>query len=96
MSDQATELLRKLTNRVERLAFDMPAPNEYTPQFVQLCQEARAFLSHPQPTPEEVREALEASLLSGRLFGNYEEPLNDYGKRIVRVILTKIGKEEKD
>lgn len=30
---------------VEKLAFDMPAPNPYTPQFVMLCVEARRLLN---------------------------------------------------
>jgi hypothetical protein len=36
---------------------------------------------------ESVQAALQQSLLSGYLFGKYDEPLNDYGRRLVRVIL---------
>ena len=37
--------LRSFVDRVERIAFDMEPPNPYTPQFVQICCEARALLS---------------------------------------------------
>ena len=38
---EAQGLLREFANRVERLAFDMEAPNVHTPQFVQLAHEMR-------------------------------------------------------
>ena len=37
---------------------------------------------------------LELSLKTGLLLGNYNEPLNDYGKRLVRVILTTLRAAE--
>lgn len=36
--------LGTLCESVERIAFEMPAPNEYTPQFVQRTQAARLIL----------------------------------------------------
>jgi hypothetical protein len=36
--------LRVLCDSVERIAFEMPPPNEYTPQFVQRAQAARLVL----------------------------------------------------
>ena len=35
--------------------------------------------------------ALQASLRSGLLFGRVDEPLDDYGKRLVRVILSEFA-----
>src|SRR5688500_14056825 len=38
------QLLKNFIGSVERIAFSMKAPNEHTPQFVSLCQEARTIL----------------------------------------------------
>ena len=37
---------------------------------------------------------LRDSLRSGRLFGEYDEPLDDYGKRVVRRILRALAAEQ--
>lgn len=42
------------------------------------------------PQDAETRAALEESLRSGLLFGNADEPLDAYGKRIVRVIVSRL------
>lgn len=38
------KLLENFIGSVERIAFSMAPPNEYTPRFVGLCQEARTVL----------------------------------------------------
>ena len=40
----AADLLEPFTKAVEKLAFEMPPPNEYTPRLVQMCIEQRAML----------------------------------------------------
>lgn len=49
MTDQ--ELLREFARAVERLAFRIPAPNNWTPQFVQLAQSAivESYLAGKRP-----------------------------------------------
>jgi hypothetical protein len=39
--------LMQMANRIEALAFQMKAPNAYTPQFVMLANELRARLPKP-------------------------------------------------
>src|SRR5687767_7578499 len=39
---ELSEQFEQFINAVEQLAFAMRAPNNYTPQFVQLCTQARA------------------------------------------------------
>lgn len=41
-----------------------------------------------------LRDALNESLRSGLLFGWYDEPLDGYGKRIIRVIVSAIEREQ--
>ena len=45
--------LMKMANRIEALAFEMKAPNAYTPQFVMLANEIRmrARLAQPEQEP---------------------------------------------
>ena len=44
-------LAKSFTDAVMKLAFSMPAPNVFTPQFVQLCINAQTMLSAAtQPT----------------------------------------------
>jgi hypothetical protein len=45
--------LMKMANRIEALAFEMKAPNAYTPQFVMLANEIRmrARLAQPEQKP---------------------------------------------
>ena len=38
----------------------------------------------------EIKRELGESLQRGLLFGDYNEPLDDYGKRLIRVILARI------
>lgn len=48
---EAWRNLEHFISAVERLAFEMPAPNPYTPRFVQMCVEARsAFLAQASRT----------------------------------------------
>lgn len=46
--DRLRALFRITAGQIERLAFDMPAPNDYTPQFVMLANDIRAALE-PKP-----------------------------------------------
>jgi len=50
---------------VEKLAFSMPAPNVYTPQFVQLCVEARSALLQSEISPIRTRDELKAEITHG-------------------------------
>ena len=43
--------LMQMANRIEALAFEMKAPNDYTPRFVMLANEMRAALAQPEPEP---------------------------------------------
>ena len=49
------ELLRDFANAVEALAFKMPPPNEWTPQFVQLAQSALTYPSRLSSVVEATR-----------------------------------------
>lgn len=49
MSDRE---LMQMANRIEALAFEMKAPNSYTPQFVMLANEIRARARLAQPDTE--------------------------------------------
>lgn len=60
--------LKAFIDAVERLAFDMKPPNPYTPQFVQLCVEARTRLMRP-----EVEEHLTAEQAVRRIDELHEE-----------------------
>jgi hypothetical protein len=52
------EIVSKFIDAIEKLAFSMPAPNAYTPQFVMLCIEARRRLASSLPSDGEgVKEA---------------------------------------
>jgi hypothetical protein len=42
------EQMRAYIDRFEKLAFEMRAPNPFTPRFVQLCVEARQLLNERQ------------------------------------------------
>lgn len=44
-AERLEEMFRLFANAVEKRAFEMPAPNQYTPIFVQLVVEARAALA---------------------------------------------------
>jgi hypothetical protein len=46
--ERLTALVKLIVDRIERLAFDMPPPNEFTPQFVMLTNAARRALE-PKP-----------------------------------------------
>jgi hypothetical protein len=41
---------------VEKLAFEMPVPNPYTPRFIQMCVEARQAFGSTK-SEEEINEA---------------------------------------
>lgn len=45
--------LKALADAMEKLAFEMPAPNEFTPRFVQLAVAARSLALHQAARPEE-------------------------------------------
>lgn len=47
------KVLDKLLEQVEALAFEMPAPNAYTPRFMELVVAARAARDNPLPAPPE-------------------------------------------
>jgi hypothetical protein len=55
MTHPSPELLA-FAEAVERLAFEMPAPNAFTPRFVQMCIEARRRRS--SPAGEEIDTAI--------------------------------------
>lgn len=40
-NDALRKLIKEFADAVERLAFTIPPPNEFTPQFVQMAQAAR-------------------------------------------------------
>jgi hypothetical protein len=51
--------VRQFVDAVEQLAFEMPAPNGYTPRFVQICAGMQASLAaHPAPAADAEVEAL--------------------------------------
>lgn len=41
MACELERVLEDFTKAVEKIAFEIPAPNPYTPRLVQMCQEAR-------------------------------------------------------
>lgn len=45
IADIRNAVLNDFVQAVERLAFEMPAPNEYTPRFVQLCVTAQQLIA---------------------------------------------------
>ena len=48
------ELLQQALDALEKLAFEMPPPNQYTPRFVMLIQGIRTALASPeQPVSED-------------------------------------------
>jgi hypothetical protein len=50
------ELLQRFIGAVEKIAFEIPAPNPYTPRFIQCCIDMR-MRSRPMPG-KRAREAL--------------------------------------
>lgn len=51
----ADEMLKRVADKIERIAFFIPSPNEYTPQFIQLAVDIRCHIA-ALSTPE--REAV--------------------------------------
>jgi len=43
------EAIKRIATQIEYLAFQMPPPNSYTPQFVMLAEALRAALAQPEP-----------------------------------------------
>lgn len=43
--NELREALRPFADRIEKLAFEMPPPNAYTPRFVELAMALRALAS---------------------------------------------------
>ena len=55
-------LLRAAIDQIEKIAFQIPAPNVYTPQIVQICQAIRAEASQPASQPDCVAVPVDALL----------------------------------
>jgi hypothetical protein len=58
----ALDEAKAFIDAVERLAFSMPAPNSYTPQFMLLCVEARRLLNKHQAALTEKKPRAMAGL----------------------------------
>jgi hypothetical protein len=52
--NELVEAMKSFTNAVEKLAFSMPAPNDYTPKFIQLVVQAQSVIASHQSAKEQL------------------------------------------
>lgn len=79
-------LREAFADAIEKIAFEIPAPNPYTPRLIQLCITARTLAAQATPQPQSVRDALEKAAIE--VISDYFEP--DTTESIAKAIVALI------
>ena len=68
--------IKDFIDAVERMAFEIPPPNQHTPRLVQLCQAARSALVHAPEAraiePWMLDRVIDHLTMSGWFLGDYQ------------------------